>query len=97
MIMKTLKKFSVLKQDRKGHPIKAKELNLVTDNCGGQNRNNCVNLLAPYLVEMDYFNRVNLLFLVVGHTKTVCDRLFNNLKIFITIRKSSVSTTPLNA
>jgi hypothetical protein len=58
MIMKTLKKISVLKHDRNGHPIIAKELNLVMDNCGGQNKNNCVILLAPYLVEMDYFDRV---------------------------------------
>jgi hypothetical protein len=47
MIMKTLKKISVLKHDRNGHPIKAKKLNLVMDNCGGQNKNNCVILRAP--------------------------------------------------
>jgi hypothetical protein len=50
------------------------------DNCGGQNKNNCVILLAPYLVEMDYFDRVNMLFLVVGHTKNVYNWRFNNLK-----------------
>jgi hypothetical protein len=80
--MKTWKKISVLKHDRNGHPIKAKEHNLVMDNCGGQNKNNCVLLLAPYLVEMGYFDRVNMLFLVVGHTRNVCDRWFNNLKKF---------------
>jgi hypothetical protein len=31
---------------------------------------------------MGYFDRVNMLFLVVGHTKNACDRRFNNLKIF---------------
>jgi hypothetical protein len=51
------------------------------DNCGGGNKNNHVILLAPYLVEMQYFETVNVIFLVAGHTKNVCDRRFDNLKI----------------
>jgi hypothetical protein len=72
MIMKTFKIIAVLKHDySEGNPIKGKELNLVMDNCGGQNKNNCVIPLAPYLVEMGYFEEVNIIFLVVGHTKNV--------------------------
>jgi hypothetical protein len=60
--------------------IKRKTLNVVMDNCGGQNKNNYVLRLAPYLVEMGYFEEVNFIFLIVGHTKNVADRLFNILK-----------------
>jgi hypothetical protein len=80
MIVKTMNKIGVLKHDDSGAPVRGKELNIVMDNCGGQNKNNFVLLLAPYLVEMGYFKTVNMLFLVVGHTKNVCDRRFNNLK-----------------
>jgi hypothetical protein len=37
----------------KGSP--GKSLTIVMDNCGGQNKNNVVLRLAPYLVEMGYF------------------------------------------
>ena len=80
MIMKTLQLTSVLKKDSFGRPIKGGELNIVMDNCGGQNKNNYVLLLAPYLAEMGFFATVNMVFLVVGHTKNVCDRRFNDLK-----------------
>ncbi|KAG7361881.1 hypothetical protein IV203_025547 [Nitzschia inconspicua] len=80
MIMKTLKKTEIIRTDENGGALRAKELNIVMDNCAGQKKNNYVLLLAPYLVEMGYFTTVNMLFLVVGHTKNVCDRRFNNLK-----------------
>jgi hypothetical protein len=34
-----------------------------------------------YLVERGFFLRVNLIFLVKGHTKNMCDRAFNLLKL----------------
>ena len=37
-------------------------------------------LLVPYLVECGYFKEVEFIFLIVGHTKNTCDRLFNSLK-----------------
>jgi hypothetical protein len=80
LIMKTLKKLDVTKNDANGLPVQAKELNIVMDNCGGQNKKKYVILLAPYLVELGYFEQINMLFLVVGHTKNVCDRRFNSLK-----------------
>jgi hypothetical protein len=59
---------------------KRKCLNIVMDNCAGQNKNNYVLRLAPYLVEKGFFQEVRFIFLVVGHTKNVADRLFNILK-----------------
>jgi hypothetical protein len=75
-----LKQLGLLQVNGEGNPVPGKEQNIVMDNCGGLNKNNHVLLLAPCLVEMGYFMRVNMLFLVVGHTKNVCDRRFNNLK-----------------
>ena len=56
------------------------ELNIIFDNCGGQNKNSTVLSLATWLMALGYFKRVNFIFLVVGHTKNAADRLFNCLK-----------------
>ena len=45
------------------------ELNVFFDNCPGQNKNNHVLQLVPYLVEMEAFQTVNFTFLIAGHTK----------------------------
>jgi len=75
LIMKFLKDNGLL------DGIKRKKLSIVMDNCGGQNKNNFVIRLAPYLVAMGYFEIVQFVFLIAGHTKNSADRLFNNLKI----------------
>ncbi|KAG7353955.1 hypothetical protein IV203_003311 [Nitzschia inconspicua] len=80
MIVKTLTETGIMRHDGDGAAMRGRELNVVMDNCAGQNKNNHVLLLAPYLVEMGYFHTVNMLFLVAGHTKNFCDRRFNNLK-----------------
>ena len=59
----------------------AEELNIIFDNCSGQNKNNTVLKLLLWLSEMRYFKRVSFNFLIVGHTKNAADRLFNLLKI----------------
>ena len=84
LIMKTLHKLGWIQDGR------AARLNIVFDNCPGQNKNNTVIRLVPYLVEMGYFHRVEFMFLVVGHTKNNCDRWFNTLKS--KYRKSNVYT-----
>jgi hypothetical protein len=79
--------------DRKGllppHPMlkngcddwtPVKELNLFFDNCGGQNKNRMVLRLLPLLVGLRVAKTVRASFLVRGHTKNDCDRLFNLLK-----------------
>ena len=50
-----------------------KELTIIMDNCGGQNKNRMVLCLALLLVELNLWKRVNCLFLVAGHTKNACD------------------------
>ena len=75
LIMKTLSQMNLLRGDDAG-----KELNIVFVNCTGQNKNNTVLRLVPFLVEMGFFEQVNFIFLVVGHTKNAADRLFNALK-----------------
>jgi hypothetical protein len=50
------------------------------DNCAGQNKNGHVLRLALLLVELKYFKWVEFVFYVRGHTKNMCDRMFNLLK-----------------
>jgi len=57
------------------------ELNIIMDNCRGQNKNGTVIKMAAYFVERGWFDKVNLIFLVKGHTKNDCDRMFNLLKV----------------
>jgi hypothetical protein len=67
-----------------------KELNIVMDNCGGQNKNRMVLRLLHYLVKKKVAVVARIIFLVRGHTKNDCDRLFNIMKK--EYRKSNVYT-----
>jgi hypothetical protein len=80
LLLKTLRHLNIIQFDDEGNPITGGELNIVFDNCAGQNKNNYVLWLVPYLVEARWFKHVNFIFLVVGHTKNACDRRFNNVK-----------------
>lgn len=75
LVVKTLVDENVIRDDEKGG-----ELNIIFDNCAGQNKNNTVLKLVPWLIEMGYFQKVNFIFLIVGHTKNAADRHFNLLK-----------------
>jgi hypothetical protein len=75
---------------REGDPVLC--LTLIFDNCGGQNKNNTVLRMAPYLVEKGYFQQVKIIFYVRGHTKNACDRTFNQLKL--RYHKQSIYTAP---
>ena len=75
LIIKTLNLLNLLQENSPGE-----ELNIIFDNCSGQNKNNTVLKLAAWLKAMGYFKRVNFIFLIVGHTKNAADRLFNSLK-----------------
>ena len=55
-------------------------MNIVYDNCSGQNKNNTVLKMAAWLKQMGYLKKVNFVILVVGHTKNAADSLFNSLK-----------------
>jgi len=75
LIVKTLRQLNLLLDDSAGG-----ELNVIFDNCSGQNKNNTVVKLAAWLKAMGFFYTVNSTFLIVGHTKNAADRLFNSLK-----------------
>ena len=53
---------------------------LICDNCAGQNKNKTMIRFCNYLREIGYATDVTLLFLVKGHTKNLCDRMFNIVK-----------------
>ena len=77
LVMETLKYLGWLNKKENGA---GKELVFCFDNCPGQNKNSMVIRLAMYLVECNHFKSVTICFLVRGHTKNLCDRLFNLLK-----------------
>jgi hypothetical protein len=85
LIMKTLQKLNLLCKDSVGG-----ELNIIFDNCSGQNNNNTVLKLPAWLMAMGYFKEIHFIFLVVGHTKIAANRLFNSLKQ--DYRKQNLST-----
>ena len=58
----------------------AEEINLFFDNCGGQNKNRMVLRLLHFMVMRKLCRTANAYFLVRGHTKNDCDRLFNLMK-----------------
>jgi hypothetical protein len=61
-----------------GEPFK--EINLVMDNCGGQNKNRYVLRLLHFLVKRKIAVVARAILLVRGHTKNACIRLLNTLK-----------------
>lgn len=67
-----------------------KELTFIFDNCGGQNKNNMVLRMLFFIVKMGVAKVARASFLVRGHTKNDCDRLFNLMKK--DIRKTNVYT-----
>ena len=62
-------------------PQQKDELNVIMDNCGGQNKNGLVLRAAAMMMERGWFKRVNMIFLVKGRTQNSADRMFNLLKI----------------
>jgi hypothetical protein len=81
LLMVHLQQQSILQVSATGQPVPAKRLTIAADNCSGQNKNNMVLRLANYLVEKGYFEEVEILFYVRGHTKNACDRMFNIMKL----------------
>ena len=80
LIVKTLRLMDIMKQDDMG-----RDLNIIFDNCSGQNKNNTALKLLVWLTEMKFFKKGNLIFLVVGHTKYLSGGLFNAFKM-ITVK-----------
>ena len=57
-----------------------KKLSLIFDNCSGQNKNRMVMRFGQYIVDKGIFKEVEIIFLITGHTKNICDRRFKDLK-----------------
>lgn len=53
-----------------------RNLKIFADNCGGQNKNNNLCLALLKLVHENIFERIELCFLVPGHSYSACDRAF---------------------
>ena len=58
----------------------ASEINIVFDNCAGQNKNRMVSRLLFFMVKLKVCLTARAIFLVKGHTKNDCDRMFNLMK-----------------
>ena len=56
-------------------------LTIIADNCRGQNKNKHVVCFLMWMVEMVFFPKITLFFLVKGHTKNACNQMFNLLKL----------------
>ncbi|CAB9505274.1 unknown protein [Seminavis robusta] len=57
-----------------------KEITFIFDNCSGQNKNRMVLRLLFFLVKLGITKVARASFLIRGHTKNDCDRLFNVMK-----------------
>ena len=53
---------------------------MIMDNCGGQNKNRMVIRFLLMLTEIGIFKKASNVYLVRGHTKNACDRMFMLLK-----------------
>jgi hypothetical protein len=80
MLWKQLILKGLIPQDHSIPATAAKEINLVFDNCGGQNKNNMVLRMLLFLVNRCICKTARAIFLVRGHTKNDCDRMFNQMK-----------------
>ena len=68
---------------KNGTPVPPEErphkLRIIADNCGGQNKSNKMAMALLRLVHLDYFKRIEMAFLVPGHTYMTCDRKFGHI------------------
>ena len=56
-------------------------LTLVTDNCGGQNKNQTVLHFLMWLVEVEFFPMMKFVFLIKGYTKNAYNHMFNLINL----------------
>ena len=70
-----------------------KTLKIFADNCGGQNKNNNLCLALLRLVHQKKFDRIELIYLVPGHSYNACDREFGAIEIHY--KNQAMMETPL--
>jgi hypothetical protein len=80
MLWKQLKLMKLIPENNTKPATAAKEINIVMDNCRGQNKNNMVLRMLLLLVKLGVAKKARAIFLVRGHTKNDCNRLFNHMK-----------------
>ena len=79
LIYKKIKDAGIIEAAKLKGP--GKELTIIFNNCADQNKNRMVLRFAQYLIDADIFKRVEIVFLIAGHTKNICDRRFKDLKM----------------
>ena len=62
LIMKTLIHMGLIVDEKTPGAGANDVLNIVFDNCSGQNKNNMVLRLVPYLIGLNFFSQVNFVF-----------------------------------
>ena len=60
-------------------PDHPRNLRIFADNCGGQNKNILVTLALLQEIHLKHFDRIELCYLVAGHSFSACDRAFGNI------------------
>ncbi|RIA93443.1 hypothetical protein C1645_819411 [Glomus cerebriforme] len=58
-----------------------KKLVIVCDNCVGQNKNNYSLFFYSWLIDHGMYDEIELNFMILGHTKFICDSCFGLIKI----------------
>ena len=71
--------FKWIKEHVLNKPNRAMRLRIIADNCGGQNKNNNLVLALLRLIHLQVFHRIELAFLVPGHSYMDCDRKFGQI------------------
>ena len=95
--MQALHDQGFIKLDDDGNPIRSHQLMIAANNCNGQNKNNMVIQLVPWLVEKGLYKEMELLFYVHGHMKNVCDHSSTSSKQASTIVISTLTIIQVSA
>ena len=80
LLYKNLEVEGIIKEWEDSGNTPGKRLSLCFDNCPGQNKNKMVIRFGLWLVDMGIYETVEIIFLIAGHTKNICDRRFKDMK-----------------
>ena len=79
-----------------GLPATVKEVILYSDNCTGQNRNQCITAVLLHAVQVLHIDVIELKFLVPGHTQMECDSMHSAIEHAQRYQKTYVPNDWLN-
>ena len=71
--------YKFLKENVLNKQTRPRKFRIIADNCGRQNKNNNLVLALLRLVHLNLFDRIELAFMVPGHSYLPCDRTFGNI------------------